>query len=678
MSEIACLTGSLVRCVVAVGIVMSVTINCPECGAGLKLPDRSFLGRKGKCPKCRHRFVLEEPDEVELELAEPAPPPVAPAAPMVGTSPRWVPDEPQSSEPVFSSADQPPAASAQPADVANQFDFNATTAAPGPTPSTPITGVGEPPASGGTDAEQSVMSRTRRKRKSRTGPVIVGVGTALFVFCMIGVWWQQSSQARLDQEREAAARKPKTNEAWENQQQNNADSNEAAKELSPTNGAPIPMDYMPFTPHLVFHIRPAEIWARERDKQEFLATTGELGTWLQAKIAEVTRFEPEEIEELTFAINFGARTAEPDVAAVVRLKAEQSTSDIQLKRFRGQVRPDLPVKIFESDPYSYMLLDPKTFAVAPVTMSDSLADAKTFSRQPSVDLEVLVKESDRRRQVTLMFDVTNLDTHREYIFGTDMQTLADEFVLWFGTDIQTVSWSLHLDGEKMYMETLLHNSAESSPLRVQRHIRGRLKDLPQQMMDVVRMMKPGTMGRRDMIGRFPLMLKATALGTSNHVGPQYVRLVTLLPAKAAPNLAAASLFSWDQSLVTDFTGPAPVVAGSKPKMPAKIIDRLKQVNVYVDFSGTPLQEALQYVGEEIQTTIEIDGDGLKQVALTQNMRQNHKVGEVPAMKAFDLIITNPDYRNMMVMVVDESAKKILVTSRPAAEAAGLPIFDTKQ
>ena len=54
-------------------------IPCPKCGKKLKLPDRNMLGRKGKCPKCAHSFVLEEPDEaherrnsgVELPTREP-------------------------------------------------------------------------------------------------------------------------------------------------------------------------------------------------------------------------------------------------------------------------------------------------------------------------------------------------------------------------------------------------------------------------------------------------------------------------------------------------------------------------------------------------------------------------------------------------------------------------------
>ena len=74
-------------------------------------------------------------------------------------------------------------------------------------------------------------------------------------------------------------------------------------------------------------MRPSEVWAAERSKREFLATLGNLGNWLQTSITEITNFEPQEIEELTFAVNFGPRTSNPDVAVVVRLTTEQPTSE---------------------------------------------------------------------------------------------------------------------------------------------------------------------------------------------------------------------------------------------------------------------------------------------------------------------------------------------------------------
>lgn len=95
-------------------------ISCPKCGKSLKLPDRSLLGRKGRCSKCRHAFVMTAPgldprteeidegqlnvselyseleqieqrradaDEVQMEIADPGM-----RNPPSGTGARWVPD----------------------------------------------------------------------------------------------------------------------------------------------------------------------------------------------------------------------------------------------------------------------------------------------------------------------------------------------------------------------------------------------------------------------------------------------------------------------------------------------------------------------------------------------------------------------------------------------------------
>ena len=424
---------------------------------------------------------------------------------------------------------------------------------------------------------------------------------------------------------------------------------------------------------MLFH-RPCE--SRLAAVVEATSTTlGDLGQWLEQQIRDITRFEPQEIEELTFAVNFGPRTSPPEVAAVVRLRSEQTLSDLQLNRFQGTRRSDLEGELYESDPFSYLLIDKKTFAVAPITMSDSLADARKYAPQAPVDIEILLRESDRSRQMTLLFDLLNIDTHREYVFREQMQIFADKFVLWFGKDVQTVGWSLHL-GSELFMETLLHPNNESSALRAQRHVKVQMEKLPELLQTTARIMSPPTKGYRKMIGRFPAMMQAIVLGTSTHVGPSYVRMITLLPDKAAANLAAASLFTWNQSVITDFSGPAPTVAVAKA-LPEKIVDRL-QMMIDVDFRNMPLQEALAFISDEIKTPIEIDGDGLKQAALTQNMKQNYDFGEVTVLKTLDAIITNPDYRDKMVMSIDETAKKIIVTSRPRATDTGLPIFDTKQ
>jgi hypothetical protein len=56
-----------------------IILPCPECEHEMKLPDRSLLGRKARCPLCSFKFVLELP-EVEKPVA------VAAASPKGGPS----------------------------------------------------------------------------------------------------------------------------------------------------------------------------------------------------------------------------------------------------------------------------------------------------------------------------------------------------------------------------------------------------------------------------------------------------------------------------------------------------------------------------------------------------------------------------------------------------------------
>ena len=90
-----------------------MVVRCPKCAKGLKLRDRSKIGKKARCPKCSHVFVLTAPpepvqdeDEVELKLASEAASQPAPQsdAPAVGVAARWVPDN---SSPLEQAAPQP-------------------------------------------------------------------------------------------------------------------------------------------------------------------------------------------------------------------------------------------------------------------------------------------------------------------------------------------------------------------------------------------------------------------------------------------------------------------------------------------------------------------------------------------------------------------------------------------
>ncbi len=62
-------------------VPMEIIVACPQCDYHLHLPSREFLGRKGKCPRCSYKFVMEKaltPESPPENPPKPAPPPPRP------------------------------------------------------------------------------------------------------------------------------------------------------------------------------------------------------------------------------------------------------------------------------------------------------------------------------------------------------------------------------------------------------------------------------------------------------------------------------------------------------------------------------------------------------------------------------------------------------------------------
>lgn len=653
-----------------------ITIPCPACGAGLKLPDASLIGKKGRCPKCQHRFVLTMPDpeEVPLQLADPPRPVIPrPVGPLVGTSARWVPDD---DVPVLPSVASPAPLPSTPLPSTAMPSTAMPPVATAPEPAVAVQQVLVDPlafAATSGDADSSVLNKVRgtaRRRKSGRTWTILSIGIVAVTGLVAGGIFVAQRSAR---EAALAQTGPAANPAYEAEKQKRAASNETAEALSPTSGKNIPLDYLPFTPHVLCHLHPEALWKKDRATGEFQALLSNLGLWLHEQILTRTRFEPQDISELTFAINFGARMTEPDVAAVVRLREDQTPTDL-MKRFKGRLRPDPNVEIYEADDFSFLLIDRRTFVVAPKLMGDALAESKDFPALASPDMEPLIQASDRDRHVSVMFDVRILDSHREDAFLPEMQPLFNQFMLWLGDGVETASWSMHLEPQ-LYMETLLHPTTASSVVKEQRKFQVALNHLPGTMLETVRRMQPGTAGSRQMIGRFPVMLAALDVGTTTHVSPMLTRAVTLLPRHAAANLAAGSLLTWNQSLVTDWNADHRTTQADQA-IPGRIVDRL-QMQVLVDFRRMPLQEAFGYIGETIKTEVSIDGDALKAAGFTQNMEQTYNLGSVTAQVALDTILKKyAGEKDPMVLIVDEAGKRLLLSTASKAAADGMTVFKT--
>ncbi|HUG93242.1 MAG TPA: hypothetical protein VML55_20540 [Planctomycetaceae bacterium] len=591
-----------------------VLIPCPRCGKNLKLRDRSKLGRLGKCPACQHKFVLEEPEEVELELL----------------------------------------------DEFAQFDAGL--------PALPLVGEG---AAGATSTLAELRRRCARHRRTS---ILVGaiLGTAIGAAILVAVFVKPADPPpRIEK---SSRRESVTHSAERAMLRDNLT---LAREASPTDGEPIRLMYVPTGANVIVHLRPAELWSDERPAREFRACFGEtvvsgVETWIQ----EFCKFAPQQVEELLICFILPVRGQPPQLAAVVRTVEPQPKSQL-LEKFRGELNEQHGFPIYVADQQVYMISDDRhTIAIAPNEFDApaELAESMTTKR-PSVTKDGildLLARSDRQRHITLVFEPLDVRLHQQFLIPERARDAANVALDWFGEDVETVAWSLHRGEDRFFSQMYLRNQHVWTPTQLQNGIRQKLARLPREIYEAVRKMRPPSVGARTLIGRFPAMVKVFSLQTLLAIGhdpakDRFVQLTTVLPERAGPNLVLASLLAWDESTRTDFSQQAPPQP-TGPRLPDTVAERL-QKPIEFAFEREPLELAFQYIGRETGVAVEVDGKALEAAGMTRNVPQTHALGTVPALQGIAAILARHE-KDGLCIVVDEPQKRIIVTTKAAAELRG--------
>jgi hypothetical protein len=612
---------------------MELQIPCPECGAVLKLPDRSLLGRKGKCPKCGHRFVLAEPEEVELELAEAAQPlPV------------------QAARRVSESAERSAPAVAAP--VAEIPSFEASG-----------------PVAGGT---ARLRDLNQRRRKQRRNSIIIG---GLVAVAVAGAMWAGANYLRSHPEpKEVASAAPVANPEYLSEREKLTRVAELISGESLTHGKPITLNYVPAGASIVVHLHPAELWKSGSVGEETRFCLGqEFDAWLSRQIESYCLLKPAEIKEATICVILGARGSEPQIATVVWPIAPAKTSEL-LQRFAaaGSVPQTISgEQVFVGSERAYIIgkefddeKRPQLFATAPASLAEDLALSTTSEGISSDAVRQMLTATDRARLATFVVQPADLRIHEEMLVRADLRPLADMLVDWFGKDVEALVVSLHAGDGQIESETIVRNDPATTPSQLLSTLTKKLDALPKDLVAAVSKMTPADVGDRKLVGRFPAMMQAFAASTVEGIDQRQVVFQTRLPERAAPNLALAGLLTWVESTKAPV---APTTPSETNAAPATIAEKLKRP-VEVDFRRTPLEDAFAFIGEESGITFDIDGDALKLAGYTRNMPQTINLGRVSGEKAVAAILKQYD---KMAVVINEAASKISVTTKDAAAAKRL-------
>ncbi|MBD3673768.1 MAG: hypothetical protein HUJ26_09620 [Planctomycetaceae bacterium] len=567
-----------------------VVIPCPHCGQELKLKDRSLIGKKGKCPKCAEVFRLEEPEEEEVELELVAP---APESATTGAS-------------------------------------SATAAPEAQTFTPPVTA--PTIESGGVER----MKELRRKNKKRRNFQIVVGG--LIAVVLAGVIFYVKAEREKLAAAKAEAEAPKRNSAYDAQVAENKANMDSLANAAPTKGGPITLHYIPSGARVIVNLHPAAFWEQKSLAEEFRFCLGPIGTWLESRITELTKFEPRQIDRLQICLIPGLRNELPQVAAYVELVEEQSPATL-IKLFPGDRINDYSPAIYLTGDQCFIHIDDQKFAVGPADYAQEMADAIDVNAITDQDIETLLLKTDQDRHLSILFDPKILRLEQSSWFPENAGPVLNHFLDWLGDDVKTAVWSVHLDGE-FHQELILRNDAAALPSSVERKLSQRLDELPERILSAVSKMNPQQVGPRKIIGRFPAMTKVLAMATSSGSESRSIQFTTVLNDRAAPNLALGSLLTWDESTRTDFNqsaGPATTVASNEPEKELTLEEKL-QKQIEVDFRRMPLQDAFAYIADEAEIKMEIEGDALKLAGFTQNMPQTFAYKQISVAKALLAII----------------------------------------
>lgn len=654
---------------------IALQIPCPKCGRVLKLPDRSLLGRKGKCTKCAHVFILEEPPTVLLEEAsQPAEPKITTAAsPMtspqraagVGTAeshPGGGLSSAEISIPPLSTDDIPTAAFPR---YGQGLHIEINPAAPSLgglnslafDPAAPVIQTG---------ATGSTLKELRKRRRKgawvnwlMTLIVLGGSGGAGYWFYLNGA--TLFPQATND--RSLATTKPVATIEEETPL-------DLASLTPGPRGEALSLRWVPQGTRAVLHLRPAELWQPDGLGEELRYCLGPLVEPIERKLQELSGRKPADIQQALLCLIPVERETAPAIAGVFWLNKDTKRSEF-LDQFNATAAEMEGQTVFINEQRAYYVHDSKTFAVCPANLAGEMAEAVNRPHRSVAGLDELLNRTDSARQMTMLWDTTAIALDARFLSTPSGLPLLNAIGDWLGSDVDTVALSLHLNPDQFFAETLLRTSSRAQPRKLWQRVQQKLEQWPTEVLGLVQQMNPVEAGRRQLIGRFPAMLAAWAGGSLVGRDGDVVSVTTSLPDRAGPNLALAGLLAWDESLRTNFGSGKPgkqttTLAGGN-NLPEKVADRLK-LPVEIDFRRTPLMDAIAYLADETKTTIEIDGDALKFSGYTKNMPQEFKLGKVPADVAIAKIFSSYD---KLCLVVDEEKKLAIVTTYPFAEQKGL-------
>jgi hypothetical protein len=438
---------------------------------------------------------------------------------------------------------------------------------------------------------------------------------------------------------------------------------------------PIELLLAPAGARIVIHVRPRRLWETARDgvgapsarapesnTNELLLCAGPLADWARAQIDDWCMYPPSQIDEATFTFALRSPGEPPDVCALVRLAHSAPLSEVE-NRFGGARSEKAALPVFLKGDRALVVRDAQTFAVGSAESSHEMVGARDQPNPTDGSIEELLKQTDRRRDLTIVFRPDDLDRFRESLVPPQWSSLLQQLAAWIDPGaVEGAIFSVRI-GDPLRIRLV----ARARPIvygpRLAETLKTRLDHMPTDLLNYVEQLQPSVPGSRTLIGRLPAMYKAVVLGSAVTNQAKLVTVESVLPERAAPNLALATCLLLTEGSESRRSSSTAQV-GAKREGPKSLAARLQTV-IDVDLKRTPLSEAFEAIGSDIEVTFELDGGALKLAGYTKNMPQTFAIKGAPALQSIrKLLSAYPK----LALVADEARRTIVVTTSEAAAA----------
>lgn len=447
-------------------------------------------------------------------------------------------------------------------------------------------------------------------------------------------------------------------------------------EQTTTDRKPIELLLAPAGARIVIHLRPDRLWATAPANlgattsrspgsraSELLLCVSPLAEWARGQIDDWCLYPPSQIAEAVFSFGLRSPGEPPDTCAVVRLTHSAALPEIE-RRFGGMRSEKGPLPVFLKGDRALIVRDAQTFTVGPAESSHEMVEARDQPNPTDASIEELLKETDRSRDLTIVFRPDDLDRFRESLASPQWSSALHQLATWLDPDsIEGAVFSVRLEDPLRVRLTVRARPIVFGP-HLAETMKLRLDRLPMDLLRYVERLQPAIPGSRKLIGRLPAMCKAVALGAAVNSQSKIVTVESILPERAAPNLSLATYLLLTEGPSSMGRSPAARIATKRDGRPKSLAARLQTV-VDVDFKRTPLSEAFESIGGDIGVTFELDGGALKLAGYTKNMPQTFQIKGAPAIQSLRTILKAYP---KLALVADEARGAIVVTTAEAAAA----------